>query len=107
MKKTFLLGTPVVLAVILFSCQKLFWDIDQGIKPARGALLSANGPGNTYELIDSVLGGSAEEVPDCSHPDFGRHISEIWDSTLHRYVFVFTIHVTPDNDRCVAMTGRL
>jgi len=102
MKRAFLFGTPVVLAVILFSCQKLFWDIDHGIKPARGALLSANGPGNTYELIDSVLGGNAEEVPDCSHPDFGRHISEIWDSTLRRYVFVFTIHVTPDNDRCVA-----
>src|SRR6267154_872768 len=63
--------------------------------------LNADGPGNTYELIDSVLGGGAEEVPDCSHPDFGRHIAEAWDNVLGRYVFVFYIHVTPDNDRCV------
>jgi hypothetical protein len=64
--------------------------------------LNAEGVGNTYELINSVLGGSAEEVPDCAHPDFGRHISEVWDNTLGRYVFVFSIHVTPDNDRCSA-----
>jgi len=101
MKKILLYGVPVLLAVILFSCRKLLWDIEHGLKPLRGALLFADGPGNTYELIDSVLGGHAEEVPDCSHPDFGRHISEVYDSTLHRYVFVFTIHATPDNDRCV------
>jgi hypothetical protein len=63
--------------------------------------LNADGPGNTYELINSVLGGSAEEVPDCSDSSFGRHITEAWDSTLARYVFVFHIHVTPDNDRCI------
>src|SRR6266498_2211492 len=64
--------------------------------------LNADGPGNTYELINSVLGGTAEEVPDCSDAAFGRHITEIWDATLGRYVFVFHIHVTPDNDRCSA-----
>jgi hypothetical protein len=64
--------------------------------------LHADGPGNTYELINSVLGGTAEEVPDCSHPEFGRHITEDWDATLGKYVFTFHIHVTPDNDRCSA-----
>jgi len=102
MKKILFCVTIVTLAVILFSCSKFFQYIGKGIIPNRGALLSANGPGNTYELIDSVLGGNAEEVPDCSHPAFGRHISEIYDSTLRRYVFVFTIHATPDNDRCVS-----
>ncbi len=63
--------------------------------------LHADGPGNTYELINSVLGGTAEEVPDCSDPAFGRHIAEAWDDTLAKYVFLFHIHVTPDNDRCV------
>ncbi|MBN9298195.1 MAG: hypothetical protein J0I41_14370 [Filimonas sp.] len=66
-----------------------------------GTLLAANGPGNTYELINQVLGGTAYEVPDCSHTSFGRHISEVFDSTLNENVFVFTIHATPDNDRCV------
>lgn len=63
---------------------------------------NADGAGNTYELINTVLGGTAEEVPDCAHPEFGRHIAEAWDNILGRYVFVFYIHVIPDNDRCSA-----
>lgn len=65
-----------------------------------GATLSANGPGNTYELINQVLGGTAYEVPDCRHTTFGRHISEVFDNDLNENVFVFSIHVTPDDDRC-------
>lgn len=66
-------------------------------------LLDADGPGNTYELINSVLapGFDVMETPDCAHPAFGRHITEAWDSQLNRYVFEFHIHVTPDNDRCI------
>lgn len=64
--------------------------------------LQADGPGNTYELINSKLGGTAEEVPDCAHPEFGRHITEDWDDVLGKNVFIFHIHVTPDNDRCSA-----
>src|SRR5262245_52126180 len=63
--------------------------------------LQANGPGNTYELINGTLGGTAEEVPDCSDHAFGRHITEEFDGTLNKNVFVFHIHVTPDNDRCI------
>jgi hypothetical protein len=66
-------------------------------------VLEADGPGNTYELISSILapGGDAIENPECIHPQFGRHIAEVWDSTLSRYVFEFYSHVTPDNDRCI------
>lgn len=67
-------------------------------------ILNANGPGNTYELINSVLapnGGDVVEHPECVHPEFGRHIAEVWDATLNKYVFEFYIHVTPDNDRCI------
>ena len=65
--------------------------------------LEADGPGDTYELINSVLapGYDVCEVPDCAHPDFGRHIDEVYDSVLQKYVFRFHIHVTPDNDRCI------
>ena len=44
-------------------------------------VLEADGPGNTYELISSVLapGGDAVENPECIHPEFGRHIAEVWD----------------------------
>ncbi len=76
--------------------------------------LDANGPGQTYELINSVLapGYTAVEAPDqcTSHPSFGRHIAEVWDATLNKYVFEFYIHVptsfpvtatTADNDRCI------
>lgn len=67
-------------------------------------LLEANGPGSTYELINSKLapnGGDVVEHPECVHPEFGRHITEVWDATLNKYVFEFHIHVTPDNDRCI------
>jgi hypothetical protein len=66
-------------------------------------VLEADGPGNTYELINSVLapGGDAVENPECIHPEFGRHIAEVWDSVLNQYVFEFYSHVTPDNDRCI------
>jgi len=67
------------------------------------ALLKADGPDNTYELINSVLapGYDVVESPDCAHPEFGRHILEILDADLNEYVFQFNIHVTPDNDRCI------
>jgi hypothetical protein len=71
-----------------------------------GAKLVADGPGNTYELINSVLGGDATEDPDCGHLSFGRHIREEFDNTLNKNVFVFTLHVTPDNDRCNGATDR-
>ena len=67
-------------------------------------VLNANGPGSTYELINSVLapnGGDVVENPECVHPEFGRHIAEVWDNELNQYVFEFYIHVTPDNDRCI------
>jgi hypothetical protein len=68
------------------------------------AILEADGPGNTYELISRILapGGDAIENPECVHPEFGRHIAEVWDSVLNKYVFEFYSHVTPDNDRCVS-----
>ncbi|MGQ7947363.1 T9SS type A sorting domain-containing protein [Flavobacterium sp. WC2509] len=64
--------------------------------------LKADGLGDTYELINSVFapGYDAVENPECAHADFGRHITEIWDSDLKENVFKFYIHVTPDNDRC-------
>src|SRR5215469_7259664 len=64
--------------------------------------LFADGTTDTYSLIASVLGGDPIESPDCGHPDFGPHITQAWDDDLGMYSFVFYIHVTPDNDRCVA-----
>jgi len=66
-------------------------------------VLKADGPGDTYELISSVLapGYDAVEVPDCGHLDFGRHIDELFDTTLNAYVFRFFMHKTPDSDRCI------
>ena len=65
--------------------------------------LNADGPGNTYDLITSVLapGFNPIEVPDCSHPDFGEHIDELFDNELNTNVFRFFIHKDPDNDRCI------
>lgn len=61
-------------------------------------VLKADGKGDPYTHISQVLGGEAYEVPDCVHPV--KHITEAFDKELNEYVFVFHIHVKPDNDRC-------
>ncbi|NML21762.1 DNRLRE domain-containing protein [Pseudoflavitalea sp. G-6-1-2] len=60
--------------------------------------LSADGPGNTYELIEGL--GFGVENPECVHGSFGRHVTEVFDNTLNKYVFVFHSHPVEDNDRC-------
>jgi hypothetical protein len=62
--------------------------------------LSANGPGDTYALIESK--GFGVESPDCRHTSFGPHITEVFDNTLNKYVFVFHSHPVEDDDRCGA-----
>ncbi|MBW1295780.1 polysaccharide lyase [Aquimarina litoralis] len=71
--------------------------------------LSADGPGNTYELITSKLapGYNPIEAPgqkkgDCdNHSSFpDTHISEVFSQELQKHVFKFVIHVKEDNDRC-------
>ncbi|MDD7914647.1 T9SS type A sorting domain-containing protein [Polaribacter ponticola] len=65
-------------------------------------VLSANGAGDTYKLINSVLAPNYDvvEVPDCNHASFGRHIDEVFDTDLNKNVFRFFIHTENDNDRC-------
>lgn len=65
-------------------------------------VLSADGAGNTYELINSVLAPNYNvvEVPDCVHTSFGRHIDEVFDIDLNKNVFRFFAHASEDNDRC-------
>lgn len=66
-------------------------------------VLKADGPGNTYELISSVLapGKSAVEAPDNmklgNHPSFGKHIAEVWDADLKTNVFEFYAHINYEN----------
>ena len=62
-----------LVAVVPFFCQSQ-------------VVLKADEPGNTYELINSVLapGSEAIEHPECIHASFGRHIAEVWDADLKR-----------------------
>lgn len=62
--------------------------------------LIADGRTDTYPLIARILGGTPIESPDCGHADFGPHITQAFDSTLRKSVFVFHIHVSHDTDRC-------
>lgn len=70
---------------------------------AQVTILSADGPGDTYDLISSVLapGANPIEVPDCGHTDFGEHIDEVFDVDLNANVFRFFMHVDDDDDRCI------
>lgn len=60
--------------------------------------LSATGSGTAYDLIDSK--GFGNENPDCKHPSFGPHVTQAFDNTLGKYVFVFHSHADADDDRC-------
>jgi len=79
-------------------------QLEKAAPTGNGAIvLSANGPGNTYDLITSVLapGHNPIEVPDCGHASFGDHIDELFDAELNKNVFRFLIHTADDNDRCI------
>lgn len=107
---------PAILLLLLaasVSCKEKISPAPVPVSPvipgqAPGVKLVADGPGNTYELINSILGGTGNGVedPDCAHPSFGRHIRELYDNTLNKNVFAFTLHVTPDDDRCNGATDR-
>ncbi|MFK7979180.1 MAG: T9SS type A sorting domain-containing protein [Saprospiraceae bacterium] len=45
--------------------------------------------------------GFGIENPDCVHGDFGPHITQVFDETLNRNVFLFHSHIDADNDRCL------
>ena len=80
--------------------------------------LNADGPGTTYELINSVLAPSGnvieapDQIPEGSHPAFGRHIAEVFDTDLNKYVFEFYSHLATgtysidDNDVSTLKTDR-
>ncbi len=81
------------LLILLLVCQSTYAQV----------LLDADGPGDTYQLITSVLapGHNPIETPDCNHQAFGDHIDEVFDDALNANVFRFHIHTSPDNDRCI------
>lgn len=59
-------------------------------------VIRADGPGDTYALIHSR--GMKAETPDCKHAV--PHMVEVYDAELKENVFEFSVHKTPDNDRC-------
>jgi hypothetical protein len=65
---------------------------------AQRVLVTADGPGGTYERLESF--GFGLETPDCDHEV--RHVREVLDGTLNKHVFAFDAHVDTvvDNDRC-------
>lgn len=69
-------------------------------------LLKADVSQDTYALINKSLApvkGDVVEVSDCSHMDFGPHITQAFDKELGKDVFVFHAHINEDNDRCQKM----
>ena len=74
-------GTKTVLATF----------IENNVEEPQGVVLAADGPGDTYALITSVLapGYNPIETPDCNHTAFGDHIDEVYDNALDQFVFQF------------------
>ncbi|MDH6310971.1 rhamnogalacturonyl hydrolase YesR [Dysgonomonas sp. PFB1-18] len=63
-----------------------------------GRIMNADGKTDTYKLIESY--GYGIEVPDCGHPI--KHITQVYDNDLKKWVFAFTLHIDLDDDRCGA-----
>ncbi|HEX7158496.1 MAG TPA: dockerin type I domain-containing protein [Edaphobacter sp.] len=62
---------------------------------------NADGETQPETFVGNIL-QAAPETPDCSHLSFGPHLTQAPDTVLGSYVFVFNMHVVPDNDRCSA-----
>ncbi len=92
MKTNITLSRALTLGVTLFALSVLC-----STRSSAQVKVSADGPGDTYELLESK--GFGIETPDCAHPV--RHVREVFDNTLGKYVFAFDIHRDLDNDRCV------
>jgi hypothetical protein len=91
MKKSIRLRRALTLGITLTAATVLC-----SIDSSAQVTVTADGPGNTYELLESK--GFGLETPDCGHPV--RHVREIFDSALGKNVFAFDSHRDLDNDRC-------
>ncbi|MEL7162206.1 MAG: hypothetical protein AAFN92_15730, partial [Bacteroidota bacterium] len=77
---------------------------------AQALLTATDTTGGAYATISAA--GFGIEGPDDSssacrgdgpgnHQAFGEHVTQTYDATLNRGVFVFHSHIDEDNDRCV------
>ncbi|MDR3611542.1 MAG: hypothetical protein P4L27_13320 [Ignavibacteriaceae bacterium] len=81
-----------LIRILYLSCFLLF-----GSYAFPQTFMDADNTGDAYNRITN--NGFYYEVPDCVHPV--RHINEEWNKDLKKFGFIFSIHVTPDNDRCI------
>ncbi|MDR3218728.1 MAG: glycoside hydrolase family 88 protein [Dysgonamonadaceae bacterium] len=81
--------------ILIYHLTFLFLSL-QLIQAQAGKILNADGISDTYRLIESY--GYGIEVPDCGHPV--KHITQVFDKELNKYVFAFTLHAALDDDRC-------
>jgi hypothetical protein len=91
MERNISLRRALTLGIMCFVCATLC-----SIDSSAQVTVTADGPGNTYELLESR--GFGLETPDCGHAV--RHVREVFDSALGKNVFAFDAHRDLDNDRC-------
>ena len=91
MKKNITVSRALTLGIMCFVAT-ILCPVDSSAQ----VTVSADGPGNTYELLESR--GFGLETPDCGHAV--RHVREIFDSVLGKNVFAFDAHRDLDDDRC-------
>jgi hypothetical protein len=91
MRKNITVNRALTLGIMCFVAT-ILCSIDSSAQ----VTVSADGPGNTYELLESR--GFGLETPDCGHAV--RHVREIFDSALGKNVFAFDAHRDLDDDRC-------
>ncbi len=98
-------GTPVTLTGTsskekLITGITVIFEDSGGDEPAVGCLCADGNDADTYALIRAC--GFNYETPDLSgaHAEAPfRHIRQVYDSELNKYVFDFHLHIENDDDR--------
>lgn len=94
--------TLTVLTILFFLMSSIAWSKTHEVLTHKKLIIEAKKSEETYNLINSLLteNGNAIEVSDCSHTQFGPHITQVFDNKFKKYVFRFHIHRDHDSDRC-------
>ena len=73
--------TLTVLTILFFLMSSIAWSKTHEVLTHKKLIIEAKKSEETYNLINSLLteNGNAIEVSDCSHTQFGPHITQVFD----------------------------
>ncbi len=93
--------TPTLRKIIL-TILAIFFGLSSQAQLEEVTTLTADGPGDTYDLIQSTFNPGnrslSYEIPDTFHNPPVAHITEVFDNEINKYVFKFDMHLEQDGE---------